>query len=107
MDQAALAPEEKAPPERGSECYTPGMLALARFLVVVAAMCTFVIFVLFTLYLTVKFSTWWPTVFGIGESLHLTLSVVTFAGLAYWLRFYEWPNFYAWIHRRLGMDIDR
>ena len=107
MDQAALAPEEKAPPERGSECYTPGMLALARFLVVVAAMCTFVIFVLFTLYLTVKFSTWWPTVFGIGGSPRLTLAVVTFAGLALWLRYYEWPNFLARIRRWLGMGIEQ
>ena len=92
---------------RGSEWYTPNMHALNRFLVLVAAMCTFVIFVGLTLYLTVKFSTWWPTVFRIGGSLHLTLSVVTFAGLAYWLRFYEWPNFYAWIRRRLGMGMDR
>ncbi len=83
------------------------MHALARYLIVVAAMCTFVIFVLFTLYLTVKFSTWWPTVFGISGNLHLTLAVVTFAGLALWLRYYEWPIFRARIQRWLGMGIEQ
>ncbi len=83
------------------------MHALARYLIVVAAMCTFLIFVLSTLYLTVKFSTWWPTVFGIGGSPRLTLAVVTFAGLALWLRYYEWPNFLARIRRWLGMGIEQ
>ena len=93
--------------KRGRGCYTPGMHALARFLIVAAAMCAFMIFCLFTLYLTIKFSTWWPTVFGIGGSLHVALAVVTFAGLAFWLNAYEWPIFNAWIRRRLGTGMDR